>query len=423
MLNRRDFLAATGAGLLATQAGFAAQQPEKKKRLAVVTTLWTYKTHAWHMAERFLHGYPINGEWHEPGLEVVSAYVDQRPAGDLSQNRADEFGFRIYPTVAEALRCGGGKLNVDAVLLIGEHGSYPVNEFGQKLYPRYELFSRIADVFRKDDRSVPVFNDKHLSWNFDYAREMVDTSRELGFPLQGGSSLPVTWRMPSVDMPYGAEVTEAMAIANGPIDIYDFHALEMMQSMLERRKGGETGVREVSAWRGKALWDAMDGGLLPGDGWPPELFEACLSRSQTLTQPESFSHRYPTVNQIREWVKDPIYYWVKYRDGTTGHLLLLNGLVDDFTFAARIKGREKPLSTLFYLPPTPNVTYSAALMHNAEKMFLTGKAQYPIERTLLTSGIIQSCLQSLKEGSGAAKATPHLDVKYTAPRESPFFKS
>ncbi|MFP6765638.1 MAG: hypothetical protein VB858_18560, partial [Planctomycetaceae bacterium] len=89
-------------------------------------------------------------------------------------------------------------------------------------------------------------------------------------------------------------------------------------------------------------------------------------------------------------------------------------------FAARIKGRKKPLSTLFYLPPVPNVTYSAALMHNAEKMFLTGESQYPVERTLLTSGVIQACLQSLKAGTG--KATPQLDVKYTAPRESPFFK-
>ena len=424
MLNRREFLAtsAAGATLLAAPT-FAAQAKPKKKRLAVVTTLWTYKSHAWHMAERFLHGYPIDGEWHEPGLEVVSAYVDQRPEGDLSAGRAKEFGFPIYETVGEALRCGGKKLAVDAVLLIGEHGNYPKNEFGQTLYPRYELFSKIVEVFRKDKAAVPVFNDKHLSWNFDYAKEMVEASRELGFAFQAGSSLPVTWRMPSVDMPYGAEVTEAMGIANGPIAIYDFHAMEMIQTMLERRKGGETGVAEVMTFQGKALWHAMDKGTLPGDGWSPQLFEACLSRSQTLAQPESFSHRYPTTEQIREKVTDPIYYWIKYRDGTIAHLLLLNGLVGDFTFAAHVKGRTKPLSTLFYLPPTPNVTYSAALMHNAEKMFLSGKPQYPVERTLLTSGIIQSCLQSLSKGSGYGQATPHLDVTYTAPKVSPFFKS
>src|SRR5690606_18381535 len=110
-----------------------------------------------------------------------------------------------------------------------------------------------------------------------------------------------------------------------------------------------------------------------------------LSRSQTLKQPETYSHRYPTTEQIREWVEDPVYYHLRYRDGTIGHMLLLNGLVEDFTFAAQLKDQARPLSTLFYLPPEPNVVYSAALMNNAEQMFLTGRAPYPVERTLLTS--------------------------------------
>src|SRR5438067_10424155 len=87
---------------------------------AVVTTVWTYRSHAWHMAERFLHGYPAGGAWHRPPLEVVSAYVDQKPEGDLSRDRAKEFGFTIHPTIAEALRSGGDRLAVDAVLVIGE---------------------------------------------------------------------------------------------------------------------------------------------------------------------------------------------------------------------------------------------------------------------------------------------------------------
>jgi hypothetical protein len=182
------------------------------------------------MAERFLHGYPREGKWHRPPLEVVSAYVDQQPSGDLSQRRSEEFGFKIYPTVAEALRCGGDKLAVDAVLLIGEHGNCPVNAIGQKQYPRYELFSQIAKVFKEDGRTTPVFNDKHLSWKFEWAKEMVETAKAMNFPLLAGSSLPVTWRMPAIDLPYGAEVEEVMGVAFGPTDIYDFHSLEMIQS-------------------------------------------------------------------------------------------------------------------------------------------------------------------------------------------------
>src|SRR6185503_18869663 len=131
----------------------------------------------------------------------VSAYVDQFPRGDLSRARAKESSFTIYPSVAEALRCGEDKLAVDAVLVIGEHGNYPNNEYGQKKYPRYEFFKQVTDVFKKDGRTTPVFNDKHLSWKWDWAKEMVDISRELKFPFLAGSSLPVTWRMPSIDLP------------------------------------------------------------------------------------------------------------------------------------------------------------------------------------------------------------------------------
>jgi hypothetical protein len=389
--------------------------------LAVVTTVWTYGTHAWHMAERFLVGYPSRGGWHQPGLEVVSAYVDQQPEGDLSRGRAEEFGFTLYPTVAEALRQGGSTLDVDAVLIIGEHGDYPVNAIGQKQYPRYEFFRQVAEVFRQDGRSTPIFNDKHLSWNFEWAKEMVDTAHELGFPMLAGSSLPVTWRMPAVDLPFGAEVEELLGVAFGPVDIYDFHALEMIQSLAERRRGGESGVVSMHALRGEEVWGAMDAGSWDRGGWAPRLFEACLSRCQTLAQPESFSHRYPTPEQMADWVKDPVAYRFEYADGTKATMLLMNGLVQDFTVAARIKGEPEPLSTLFYLPPNPNVVYSAALMENAERLFLTGEAAYPVERTLLTSGLVAAGLQSL--AVGRRLETPHLSVSYQAPRESTYWRS
>src|SRR6188768_1970171 len=144
MLTRRTWLAATGASVIAAPLAFAADtKDEKRKRLAVVTTEWRYRSHAWHKAERFLVGYPNQGKWHQPPFDVVSAYVDQFPQEDLSRKRAAEFGFTIYPSIAEALRAGGDKLAVDAVLVIGEHGDYPLNEIGQKKYPRYEFFKAI----------------------------------------------------------------------------------------------------------------------------------------------------------------------------------------------------------------------------------------------------------------------------------------
>ena len=423
MWNRREFLQWTGA---ATFAGLGASslraQPEKRLRMAVLTTEWRYRSHAWHMAERFLVGYPREGGWHRPPLDVVSAYVDQFPEGDLSRGRSEEFKFPIYPSVAEALRCGGDRLAVDAVLLIGEHGRYPKSEYGQTKYPRYELFKAATDVFRKEGRSVPVFNNKHLSWKWAWAQEMVDLSKELNFAFTAGSSLPVTYRMPDVDLPYGAEVEEVLGVSIGSIDSYDFHCLEMMQCLVERRKGGETGVVALQALRGEAVWKAMEATSWGAGGWDPQLFEACLSRTQTLTQPETFSHRHPTPAQIREWVKDPVAYRFEYADGLKATMLLMNGLVGDFNVAVRLKGQSRPLSTLFYLPPNPNVMYSAALMSKAEETFLTGKSPYPIERTLLTGGLVEAGCQSLTKGQVRLE-TPHLAVKYTAPRESTHWRS
>ena len=106
---------------------------------------------------------------------MVSLYVDQKPNDDQSEERAKSFGFKVYPTIAEALRCGGARLAVDGVLVIGEHGDYPRNEKGQILYPRFEFFRQIADVFEADGRTAPIFNDKHLSYSFEKAKTMVST--------------------------------------------------------------------------------------------------------------------------------------------------------------------------------------------------------------------------------------------------------
>ena len=124
---------------------------------------------------------------------------------------------------------------------------------------------------------------------------------------------------------------------------------------------------------------------------------------------------------MRAWVGEPVAYRIEYKDGLKATMLLLNGLVGDFTFAARLKGQAEPLSTLFYLPPNPNVVYSAALMSKAEETFVTGKAPYPIERTLLTTGLVAAAVRSLASGQKRLP-TPHLAIPYRGPRESTFWQ-
>ncbi len=420
MISRRTFLEVAGATPLAGALAKGAEKPARRKRMAIITTVWRYHSHAQHMGDRFLVGTPHEGRWHRPAIDVVSLYVDQKPQGDQSAARAKEFGFQVFPTIAEALRLGGKKLAVDAVLVIGEHGDYPRNEKGQILYPRYEFFRQVVDVFRRDGRAVPVFNDKHLSYSFVKARKMVAASEELGFPLLAGSSLPVTWRLPSVEMPLGCTIADALMVGVGSSDAMDFHALEAMQCMLERRRGGESGLKAVQLVDGDAVWKAGE-----QKRWSMNLLEAALSRSnqlQGVTRSEAKPQDLVRNGQLRQLVKKPAAYFIEYTDGLRATLLMLNGAVGDFTFAARLADRKEILSTLFYLPPAPNVTYSAELMNRVERMMMTGRAPYPVQRTLLVSGMLESCLES-RAGGNRRLATPHLDVHYRPPQESQFART
>lgn len=387
------------------------------KKLAVITTVWEYLSHAQHMADRFLVGYPQDGKWHRPPMTIAGLYVDQQTERDQSRQRADEFGFTIYRTIAETLRLGSDQLAVDAVLIIGEHGDYPANEKGQILYPRYEFFEQAINVFKQDGRAVPVFNDKHLSYSFAKASRMVAASKELKFPFLAGSSLPVTWRLPTVELPYQSVVEEALMVGVGSSDAMDYHALEAMQCMLERRRGGETGIRSVQLIEGKDVWKAGRDGR-----WSRQLLESALARSDSRSgiaisdgRPQNLVHS----GELERLVTSPAAYFFEYNDGLRATLLMLNGAVHDFTFAARVSGLPKNLSTQFLLPPRPNVTYSACLMGKVEEMILTGQAPYPVERTLLVSGMLERVLESrIKQHKRLA--TPELNVQYQAPRKSQF---
>ena len=412
-ISRRQLLAGATAPLI-TQA-------QKRPRLAAVVTEYRKFSHAQHIVDRFLEGYGWNGTHHHPAMDLVAIYVDQHPSGDLTPDRARRFPtMKVYPTIAEALTEGGSKLSVDGVVLVGEHGRYPRNEKRQTKYPRYEFFQEIVKVFRASGRSVPVFNDKHLSWNWDWAKEMYDTARTMGFAFMAGSSLPVTWRTPSVEMPSGARIREAMCVCYGGVDSYDFHGLETIQCMVERRKGGETGVKWLQAYRGDNFWKAHQEAV-----WPRDLFEAALCRSHTLTPArQGFNDVFPSVDDMRRLVKDPVAYRYQHADGLMATMILLGGLVQDFNFAAHLDGRI--FSTQMYLPMPPARTslanFFSPLVNNMEKMYLTEKPTYPVERTLLTTGLTAAGVESLFREQTRYE-TPHLAIRYQPTKESTFWRT
>jgi hypothetical protein len=392
-------------------------------KIAAIATAFFKYSHTQHIVDRFLEGYGWAGKHHHPEMDLVSLYMDQIHEKDLSKSRGEEFpSMKLCESIGDALTLGTDSLAVDGVLLIGEHGEYGQNDMKQYLYPRHELFMKIVEVYEQTGKTAPIFNDKHISWNWDWAVEMVETSKRLDFAFMAGSSLPVTWRIPSIEMPLGAEIEEAVSVCFGGPDSYDFHGLETLQCMVERRKGGECGVKNLQSFKGDAFWKAHHEQV-----WSRELFDANLCRSHKFTPARAgFNQIFPNHDELKKMCAEPIAYHYEHNDGLKCTMILLNGIVQDFNFAARLKGREDPLSTQMYLqmPGSASLTlanFFSPLMNNVEKMFQTGKPTWPIERNLLTTGLTAAGVKSLHL-EGELIETPHLKIAYDPPQESHYWR-
>jgi hypothetical protein len=379
--------------------------PERKKVAAVVTE-YRHWSHADVIVGKLIEGYLHDGK-EMPSLQVASLFTDQKPKNDMAPALAKKHGFTIHPTIADALTLGGKKLAVDAVLCIGEHGDYPTNKRGQILYPRRRFLEEVAKVFAASKKSVPVFSDKHLGPQWDDAKWMFEKAKELHFPLMAGSSVPVTWRRPELKVPIGTVVEGAVQVGYGPMEGYGFHAMEGLQCIVERRKGGETGVKSVQAFQGKAMWDALD--ALPHG-------KACLEAAMKGV----IAHAKGDVRAITMKDKDAALLAVEYADGFKAGVAMLNGWVHEaegdgggFHVACKLAGKVGPSPCQFFLQQPDPFAHFIHLVKAIERMVQANHTPWPVERTLLTSGVIDAAMTSLAD-RGRKVDTPHLAIRYKA---------
>ena len=415
MTSRRGFLAGTSALMFAPGLALGG---EPRKKVAFIGTVVRTHSHSQHFLDRLTQGYNWAGEWVAPRVEVASIYIDQAPSGDLTPGRVAKHKLKQFKSIEEALTLGGPKLAVDGVVIIAEHGDYPKNEKGQTLYPRYEFFKRVVKVFEQSGRSVPVFNDKHLSTTWARSKEMVEDSRRLGFPFLAGSSLPVTWRLSQIDMPYGVPLTESVCVGYGGVDSYDFHGLETAQCMSERRLGGEKGITRVQAAKGARAWEILKGS---DRETTRKLMVAALNRSHNLPVETGYPTDPVTFDWARKTMPDVTAYFIEHVGGFRTTLFLAP--IRDFNYAGMRADDGKIVSCQMYLPmPTQSATtadFFNPLVRHIEDLVLTGKTSYPVERTLLTSGMVIAAVDSLHAGQKPVD-TPEMSVVYQGPRDSQF---
>ncbi|MCS7016160.1 MAG: hypothetical protein RMJ19_05510 [Gemmatales bacterium] len=374
-----------------------------KKKVAAIVTEYRHNSHADVIVGKILEGFDHRGNGF-PDLELVTMYVDQFPKNDMSRDLAKKHGFHLCKTIEEALTLGGNKLVVEGVLLIGEHGNYPFNEKGQHLYPRRRFFEATIAAFDRCQQVVPVFNDKHLAATWEDAHWMYEQARKRMIPFMAGSSLPVTWRKPPLTLPRGCELESVVALGYGPFESYGFHMLEMMQCMVERRKGFETGVRSVTCLTGPAMWQPFDQGLFP---------QALVDVGIELIP----SHSKGDYRKAVAGNPEGGLFLVEYRDGLRAAAILMNGFAYEgfsgaFVFVCKLRGQDKPLASHFYLENRRPFGHFAYQLKAIEHMIHTGHPAYPVERTLLTTGILDAVMTSRFEKNKRIE-TPYLAIRYT----------
>ncbi len=333
-MTRRDWLA-MGMAVPSLVEG-AAQQPcaaeSRRTRTAAIVTVYHHYSHADVLIGRLLSGYSANAVWTPSHTHVVSLHADQLPQNtDMSRDLAARNGFRLSPSILDALTADG-HLAVDGVVFIGEHGDYPSNDVGQILYPRYELFSQILDVYEKTGRSVPTFFDKHFSYSWEKAHALYSRVKKIGFPFMAGSSIPLTIRRPALDPPLETPITEAVGLGFGAPDAYGFHTLEGLQCLVERRKGGETGIASVQWIEGGAIEAWRDG---PG-AWSKPLFEILFDETKRL-------NGRPVLSLAEEHSDKAVLFVLNYRDGLRAAALIVPQNVG-FSAAMRVKGKDQPFA-------------------------------------------------------------------------------
>ena len=382
------------------------------KKIAFIANAYQNSSHADVIGTKLFLGIPTDDGMVASQVKIVSMWVDQTGANGTGGSLPDDGGTLVgtydtgvriakmngaimYPSIAEALCLGGDQLAVDAVVFIGEHGDYKYNRLGEKMYPRMNYLEQIFRVFDASNKSVPVYSDKALSYSWLDSKWIYDRAKELNVPMMAGSSLPYGWRDPALEHPIGTKITEAVGIGFASLDAYGFHVAEILQCMVERRAGGETGVASVEGLKGKDVWDAIDSGKIS-----LQLVNAACDKIKGKAS-----------GSMRDLVKDPSAVIVRYNDGTKGAILMLNEYVNEgWAYAAFADG--KTVATQFVLDNSPIYAHFSYLTLNIQRFIVTGKPTAPIERNLLTSGMIDMGIRSLNEGK--VKKTPFLNIEYNA---------
>ena len=127
-----------------------------------------------------------------------------------------------------------------------------------------------------------------------------------------------------------------------------------------------------------------------------------------------FGKNVPNLRQAlpRERAAEPHGLLITYRDGFRATMLKVGASSNRWNFACKVVNDDRLHATRFYNGPYGNRCLFAALSHAIQDCFVNRRSPYPVERTLLTTGLTEAAVRS--RAAGGPLETPHLDLRYAA---------
>lgn len=398
-----------------------------RPKIAVITTIYRPLSHTDVIVSRWLEpkatdaqfGWP-RARGSQPATRIASLYIEQfHDEGrnrDIGRAVATRYGVPIYDTVRAALTLGGDELAVDGVLLIGEHGEYPTNEWNQKLYPRRELFDAIVAVFRESGRGVPVFNDKHLSYDLASAHHMFGTALEMGFPLMAGSSVPVAGFAAPWNVAPAAELSEGLGVFYRGADINGYHDIEWLQSLVAGRAGGESGIESVTAYTGESFENALAEGV-----WSHDLMKTAFEAAHKNSA-QTYLDALKESDDERQPHPLPAALVFRHYDGFQSTYFFSSVQPAEFLVAVAEKdgALHGGCSHLSRSQSGQFCPHFAVLCAHIEEFFESGQTPFPLEHSLMTTLMTRAACHALTT-PGQTRATPELNFAYRTQFEAPLY--
>ena len=373
-------------------------------KIAFVLDGFAVPSPAQQLLNRFHSGYPRDGAFHRLENCRISVLVTGGLESAGFARREKDPGLRVSRDLRETLEGADGVViaginpGATGIVIAGRSSGAEAND------------ERLKEILQNVPQGARCFVHGAIGTTMEGARQLEKLASLRRVTLLAGTPLGVTWRLPPVEIPKSARLRKALIVVQGKAPVAEFDGLEGLMPVIERRRGGEKGIRSVRFLEGDALWLAGDKGQW---SWP--LLASALSRSDSPQGDpvrDGRTQDLAGLGLVPKLAREPRGWVMEHRDGLRSVILVLDGVIADYNFAVHASDGGI-ISAQIYRPPAPAEHQFTRLAEVIEDFFRSGKRPWPVERSILIAGLLE-VFRNPASRSGQLIQTPGLGLTYSA---------